>query len=200
MRSQKELDGERNTIIYEFRKRGCQLKDLEYMFKLSEPIIKGLVEGIEVKAEKNLTEENRKVLVTKIKEDVVSRGYTEEEASYILGEIEFKKSVYTESDINFSWHTEIEKLKAKHRKEIESLEAENARLIKRIEELEAKVQEESAPVIKRRHYTEEEKERMVAVYRKYFRNAKKALEVLHGEGIEVSYRHLLRVLQERVKR
>ena len=46
-------------------------------------------------------------------------------------------------------------------------------------------------------YTKEQKDRMAEVYKQTFRNKTKTIEILHQEGIDVSYRHLIRILQKR---
>lgn len=46
-------------------------------------------------------------------------------------------------------------------------------------------------------YTKNQKDRMAEVYKQTFRNKTKTMEILHQEGIDVSYRHLIRILQKR---
>lgn len=63
-------------------------------------------------------------------------------------------------------------------------------------EIEGLRQKETESCIKIR-YTDEDINRMVEVYKQSRRNKSKTLEILHNEGIMISYRHLIRILQKR---
>lgn len=56
------------------------------------------------------------------------------------------------------------------------------------------------PVQKKRkqvRYSDEEKDLMVELFRKYNKNRKRTIDELHTRGINISYRHLGTVLQQR---
>lgn len=71
--------------------------------------------------------------------------------------------------------------------------AENKNLTAEIEGLR---QQETESCIKTR-YTNSDIERMIEVYKQSRKNKSKTLEILHSEGIMISYRHLIRILQKR---
>lgn len=99
--------------------------------------------------------------------------------------IELESSLNQQIEANLKLQSENEAL----RKEVEILEADFDKI--------TFSDEEDSSTKSLNKYTSEQKDRMIKVFIECGRNRTKAIELLHGEGIMVSYKHLGRILTKR---